>query len=111
MVKHTYRARKATSPRGSEDQGSVERANGDFKKLLYARLKDEKKEQNQWVSVLHFVQSSKNIANHRGINATPFSVHFGRTPPDLSVDMQLPREVVQPLETEDQLDKPSVADK
>ena len=92
-------------PRHPEDQGSVERANGDFKKLLYARLKDEKKEHNQWVSVLHYVQYSKNIANHRGINATPFSVHFGRTPPDLSVDMQLPREVVQPLETEEQLEQ------
>ena len=30
---------------------------------------------NQWVSVLHYVQYSKNISHHRGINATPYSVH------------------------------------
>ena len=38
-------------PRHPEDQGSVERANADFKNLLYARLKDENKEHNQWVGV------------------------------------------------------------
>ena len=53
--------------------------------------------------MLHYVQYSKNISHHRGINATPYSVHFGRTPPDISVDMSLPREAVLPLETEDQL--------
>ena len=37
-------------PRHPEDQGSVERANKDFKLMLYARLKDVKKEYNQWVS-------------------------------------------------------------
>ena len=45
------------------------------------------------------------MSNRRGINATPYSMHFGRTPPDLSVDKSLPREVVQPLETEDQLEQ------
>ena len=67
-------------PRHPEDQGSVERANADFKKLLYARLKDEIKEHNQWVSVLHYVQNSKNISHHRDINATPYSVHLGLPP-------------------------------
>ena len=37
--------------------------------------------------VTHYVQYSKNISHHRGINATPYSVHFGRTPPDISIDM------------------------
>ena len=59
------------------------------------------------VSVLHYVQYSKNISHHRGINATPCSVHFGRTPLDISVNMSLPREAVQPLETEDQLEQAS----
>ena len=63
------------------------------------------KNRTSWVSILHYVQYSKNISNHHGNNATPYSVHFGRTPPDLSVDMSLPREVVQPLETEDQLEQ------
>ena len=39
--------------------------------------------------VTHYVQYSKNISHHRGINATPYSVHFGRTPPDISIDMSL----------------------
>ena len=33
--------------------------------------------------MLHEVQYSKNISHHRGINATPYSVHIGRTPPDI----------------------------
>ena len=55
--------------------------------------------------MLHYVQYSKNISHHWGINATPYSVHFGRTPPDISVDMSLPREAGLPLETEDQLEQ------
>ena len=39
--------------------------------------------------VTHYVQYSKNISHHRGINATPYSVHFGGTPPDISIDMSL----------------------
>ena len=58
---------------------------------------------NQLVSVLYYVQYSKNISHHRRINVTPYSVHFGRTPPDISVDMSLPRVAALPLETEDQL--------
>ena len=55
----------------------MERANADFKNLLYARLKDENKEPNQWVGVLHYVQYSKNISHHRGIKVP---VYFGISP-------------------------------
>ena len=48
-------------PRHPQDQGSVERANGDFKNMLYARLRDVKKELNQWVGELPYVQYSKYI--------------------------------------------------
>ena len=34
---------------------------------------------SQWVGVLHYVQYSKNISHHRGINATPYSVHWENT--------------------------------
>ena len=51
--------------------------------------------------MLHYIQYYKNISHHRGINATPYSVHFGRTPLDISVDMSLPREAVLLLETEE----------
>ena len=90
-------------PRHPQDQGSVERANGDFKNMLYARLRDVKKELNQWVGELPYVQYSKNNAYHSGIRTTPYRVHFGRAPADLSVDMTLPKEVVERLETEDDL--------
>ena len=90
-------------PRHPQDQGSVERANGDFKNMLYARLRDVKKEMNQWVGELPYVQYSKNNAYHSGIRTTPYRVHFGRAPADLSVDMTLPKEVVEQLETEDDL--------
>ena len=63
-------------PRHPQDQASVERANGDFKNMLYARLRDVKKECSQWVSELPHVQYSKNTAFHSGINYTPFSVYF-----------------------------------
>ena len=90
-------------PRHPEDQGSVERANRDFKLMLYARLKDVKKEYNQWISELPFIQYCKNNAHHSGIRGTPYCVHFGRAPADLSVDLILPKEVVEQLETEDEL--------
>ena len=71
--------------------------------MLYARLKDVKKEYNQWVSELPFIQYCKNNAHHSGIRGTPYCVHFGRAPADLSVDLILPKEVVERLETEDEL--------
>ena len=76
-------------PRQSQDQGSVERANGDFKNMLHARLKDVKKELNQCVSELPYVQYSKNNAYHSGIRATSYRVHFGRAPTDPQVQLLL----------------------
>ena len=38
----------------------MERANGDFKNMLYAQLKDVKKELNQWVSEFPHVQYYRN---------------------------------------------------
>ena len=92
-------------PRHPQDQRSVERANGDFKNMLYARIRDVKKESSQWLSELPHVQYSKNTAFHSGINCTPFSVYFGRKPADLVADLTLPSEIVSGLETEDQLDE------
>ena len=81
-------------PRHPQDQRSVERANGDFKNMLYARIRDVKKESSQWLSELPHVQYSKNTAFHSGINCTPFSVYFGRKPADLVADLTLPSEIV-----------------
>ncbi|KAI6650660.1 KRAB-A domain-containing protein 2-like [Oopsacas minuta] len=63
------------------------------------------KETNEWASEFEFVQYSKNNAYHSGIKATPSSVHFGRTPPDLSVDMLLPSEILDTLDDEYQLEQ------
>ena len=61
-------------PRQPQDQESVKRANGDFKNMLYARLKDVKKEHNQWVSESPYVQYSQNNTYHSGIRATSYRV-------------------------------------
>ena len=76
-------------PRHPEDQGSVELANKDFKLMFYAWLKDVKKEYDQWVSELPFIQYCKNNAHHSGIRGTPYCVHFGRAPADLSVNLNV----------------------
>ncbi|KAI6657152.1 KRAB-A domain-containing protein 2-like [Oopsacas minuta] len=83
----------------------MERTNCDFKKLLFVHLMDAGKETNEWASGLQFVQYSKINAYHSGVKATPFFVHFGRTPPDLSVDMLLPSEILNTLDDEDQLEQ------
>ena len=88
--------------RHPEDWGSVERANKEFKLILYSRLKDVKNEYNQWVSELPFIQYYKDNAKHSDISGTPYCVHFGRSPADLSMDLTLPKEVVERLETEDE---------
>ena len=51
-----------------------ERANGDFKNMLYARLRDVKKELKQWVGELPYVQYSKNNAYHTVVSAPPHIV-------------------------------------
>ena len=61
-----------------------------------------KKELNQWI-VSYLMCSILRIVFITGIRATPYRVHFGRAPADLSVDMTLPKEVVERLETEDNL--------
>ena len=67
-------------PRKSTDQGSIERANQDVEKLLYARLKSLKKSMNRWVSELKYVQYTKNTVKHSALGRSPFEVHFGSTP-------------------------------
>ena len=92
-------------PRKSTDQGSIERANQDVDKLLFARLGSLKKSMNRWVSELKYVQYTKNTVKHSALGRSPFEVHFGRTPPDLSVDLMLPQESVDSLNTEDDVKK------
>ncbi|XP_039315021.1 KRAB-A domain-containing protein 2-like isoform X2 [Solenopsis invicta] len=63
-------------PRHSQSQGSVERANQDVQKILFAWVEDNKT--NRWSEGLKFCQVQKNCAYHTGIRQTPFEVMFGR---------------------------------
>ena len=92
-------------PRKSTDQGCIERANQDVEKLLFARLKSLKKPMDRWVSELKYVQYTKNTVKHSALGRSPFEVHFGRSPPDLSVDLMLPQEQADSLHTEDDVEK------
>ena len=72
-------------PRKSTYQGSIERANSDVERLLFPRFRSLKKPMDQWVSELKYVQYTKNNVKHSALGRTPFEIHFGKTPPDLSV--------------------------
>ena len=63
-------------PRHSQSQGSVERANQDVQKILFAWMEDNKT--NRWSEGLKFCQLQKNCAYHTGIRQTPFEVMFGK---------------------------------
>lgn len=63
-------------PRHSQSQGSVERANQDVQKILFAWIEDNKT--NRWSEGLKFCQLQKNCAYHTGIRQTPFEVMFGK---------------------------------
>ena len=67
--------------------------------VLYARLRDVKKDCRQSASELPHVQYSKNTAFHSGTNCTPFSVYFRRNPADLIADLILPSEIMSGLES------------
>ena len=68
-------------PRHPQDQGSVERANGDFKNMLYARLRDVKKELNQG-SVSYLMCSILRIMLITVVSAPPHIVcTLGGHPP------------------------------
>ncbi|XP_024877031.1 KRAB-A domain-containing protein 2-like, partial [Temnothorax curvispinosus] len=87
-------------PRHSQNQGSVERANQNVQKILFAWLEDNKT--NRWSEGLKFCQLQKNCAYHTGIRQTPFEVMFGRK---AHVGIQtLPDSIKKILQTEEELE-------
>jgi hypothetical protein len=52
-------------PRQSQSQGSVERANKDIEKIIYAWM--EENQSRKWSEGLKFCQFSKNSAYHAGM--------------------------------------------
>lgn len=63
-------------PRHSQSQGSVERANQDFQKILFAWM--EENSTKKWSEGLRFVQMQKNSSLHAAIKQSPFEVMFGK---------------------------------
>lgn len=63
------------TPRHSQSQGSVERANQDAQKMLFGWM--EQNASKKWSEGLRFVQLQKNASFHSGINQTPYEALFG----------------------------------
>jgi len=63
-------------PWHSQSQDSVEQANQDVQKILFAWMEDNKT--NRWSEGLKFCQLQKNCTYHPGTRQTPFEVMFGK---------------------------------
>ena len=64
---------------------------------------DLKKPMDQWVSELKYVQYTKNNVEHSALGRTPFEVHLGG-PTDISVALKLPQELIDSLNTDDDVE-------
>ena len=88
-------------PRHPQSQGSVERANGDIKDMLVAWMADNSSQ--DWTMGIRFVQFSKNSAHHSGINRSPYAAMFGSEAKVGLTSSSLPNEVIQRLQSEEDL--------
>ena len=88
-------------PRHSQSQGSVERTNQDVESILACRLKEN--DTSHWAEGLRFVQFQKNTRHHRGIGRSPYKALFGENRYNGSRGAELPNEVWEQIETEEQL--------
>lgn len=104
-------------PRHSQSQGSVERANQDVERMLYAWM--EENGTSKWTEGLRFVQLQKNNALHSGIEQSPYEALFGRPAPFGLASSQLPErlqtlteeeEITEEIEEAVQVDSSSEAD-
>lgn len=64
------------SPRHPQSQGSVEKANGDVKRMLCGLMRE--KNTCNWVDLLKQVQWIKNTVSHRVIGMSPYEAVFGQ---------------------------------
>ena len=64
------------SPRHPQSQGSVEKANGDVKRMLSGLMRE--KSISHWAELLKQVQWTKNNVTHRVIGMTPYEAVFGQ---------------------------------
>lgn len=90
-------------PRHSQSQGSIERANQDVQNMFVTWMAD--RNCNRWSEGLRFVQLMENRAYHDGIQHPPYQAIFGC---DIKVGLALsclPEDVIDGLETEEDLGK------
>ncbi|XP_043464212.1 uncharacterized protein LOC122503410 [Leptopilina heterotoma] len=88
-------------PRHSQSQGSVERANQDIENMLAVWMRENKT--TKWSAGLKFIQFMKNRSLHSGIKQSPYKAMFGFDPKVGLSTTKLPSEVVQNIQTEDDL--------
>jgi hypothetical protein len=88
-------------PRHPQSQGSVERLNCDVKDMLIAWLGDNNS--TDWPLGLKFVQFSKNISYHSGIQQTPYKALFGVSPRVGLRSTDLPTEILERMSCEEDL--------
>eukprot|EP00102_Acyrthosiphon_pisum_P013080 XP_008182495.1 PREDICTED: KRAB-A domain-containing protein 2-like [Acyrthosiphon pisum] len=90
-------------PRHSQTQGSIERANQDFQNILRAMMEDN--DTKKWSEALPFVQFVKNTTYHQGIKQTPYEAMFGTKAQRGLLTSSLPREQIEKLATEEELEQ------
>ena len=88
-------------PRHPQSQGSVERANGDIKDMLVAWMSENNTQ--DWTIWIKFVQFQKNTAHHAGIKCSPYSAGFGCDARIGLTSSSLPQEIIERMQTEDDL--------
>ncbi|XP_064120901.1 KRAB-A domain-containing protein 2-like [Macrobrachium nipponense] len=88
-------------PRHLQSQGSVERANGNIKDMFIAWMSDNNTQ--DWSIGVRFVQNMKNSAYRSGIKLTPYKAMFVCDPKVGLTSSYLPSEVLERLQTEDDL--------
>ncbi|XP_068129756.1 SCAN domain-containing protein 3-like [Hyperolius riggenbachi] len=90
-------------PRHSQSQGSVERANQDVQNMMMTWMQSN--ESTHWAESLRFIQFMKNRSFHQGIHQSPYEAMFGCTAKVGLSTSNLPKEIVDKLVTEEDLEK------
>ena len=87
--------------RHPQSQGSVERANADIKSMIISWTHENNN--THWSEGLRFIQFQKNRLYHRTIDQSPYSAIFGNDPKVGLSSSAIPKEILDTLETEEDL--------
>ena len=105
MIKSSWPGLKMVhgKPRHSQSQGSVERGNRDIEALLATAMATQKTK--HWAGLLPMIQLQKNSRYHSGIGRSPLQALTGRSPSFGLEGLNLPDEVTDLLQTEEDLQR------